>query len=63
MEVNFSKIEKYPDLGNGLAATRDLGAGDVIIQVKDPLVLVVRFLSRELWVHTDQNTGRKHVSK
>lgn len=41
MNINNTKVVRYPELGNGLAATRDLEAGDVIIRIAKPFLIVV----------------------
>lgn len=41
MNVNHATPVRYPGLGNGLAANRDLGAGDVIIGISNPFLIVV----------------------
>jgi hypothetical protein len=41
MDINKSKIVEYAESGNGLAATTDLEAGDVIIEIASPYIVVV----------------------
>lgn len=41
MEINHSSVTKDPMLGNGLAATKDLEAGELIIRINEPFVTVV----------------------
>ncbi|RDL38590.1 SET protein [Venustampulla echinocandica] len=41
MEINHSKLTKDPVLGNGIAATKDLDAGEVVICINEPFVTVV----------------------
>ena len=41
MDINKSKVVAYAGSGNGLAATSDLEAGDAIIEIVDPYVVVV----------------------
>lgn len=41
MEFNHSNPIKYPLLGNGLAAIKDLKAGDPIIKITEPFLIVV----------------------
>lgn len=41
MDFNHSKKIKDPSLGNGLAASKDIDAGEVITKIKEPHLLVV----------------------
>lgn len=41
MDVNNSKVVKDPLLRNGLVAASDLSAGDVIIRISNPYIVVV----------------------
>jgi SET and MYND domain-containing protein len=46
MEVNRSKVIQDATSGNGLAAATDLEAGDVIIEIANPYILVVEQASQ-----------------
>jgi hypothetical protein len=41
MDFNHSKVVKDPVLGNGLAAGKDLTAGELIIKISEPFLIVV----------------------
>jgi hypothetical protein len=41
MDINKSKIIKVPGLGNGLAASEDLNAGETIVRISNPYIAVV----------------------
>ncbi|TVY75703.1 SET domain and MYND-type zinc finger protein, partial [Lachnellula suecica] len=41
MDFNYSKIVKDPVLGNGLAASKDLNAGEPIVKISEPFLIVV----------------------
>jgi hypothetical protein len=41
MNVNNSRIAKDPEQGNGLTVDRDIEAGDVIIGIGDPFLVIV----------------------
>ena len=41
MDVNYSKVAKYPGLGNGLAASRDFEDGEEIMGVNEPYLIII----------------------
>ncbi|KAH8591943.1 hypothetical protein B0O99DRAFT_259171 [Bisporella sp. PMI_857] len=41
MDFNHTAVARYPKLGNGLKATRDLAPGDDIVRIDEPYLIVV----------------------
>ena len=41
MDINYTKLITAPGAGNGLAAISDLEAGDLIIEIANPYIVVV----------------------
>jgi len=41
MDFNYAEVVEYPGQGNGLAASRDLAAGEEIICVNEPYLIIV----------------------
>lgn len=50
MDVNLSHVVSYSRLGNGIAASSNVVAGDVVIRINDPY-LVSYVLSRDIRTH------------